>query len=346
MVCLCARLKKGGCWARVSRTGKNGPTNGAEAPVQREKMQDKRIEILMATYNGAPYLCEQIDSILRQTDRGWHLTISDDGSTDGTDAIIDGYVQRYPDRICRVASGRRFGGAMLHFLWLTQQCNADYMAFCDQDDVWYDGKLEALRRSMLDAEARLGGQTPVLVFSDQTVTDEKLRTLSPSLMRYQKQYFERFDYRSILIQNVVTGGAMMINRALAELALQCADTSQVVMHDWWMAAVAARFGEIVYIDEPLGAYRQHGNNSVGAKDVGSLRHILYMLGHTQRIRQTLACKKAQASVFERTYASRLGEADHLFLERFARRRSGLAFYLRHRMLIHGGLRLAGMVAFG
>lgn len=337
---------RGRCRAHANRTGKNEPTDGAEAPVQRVTMQDKRIEILMATYNGAPYLCEQIDSILRQTDRSWHLTISDDGSTDGTDAIIDGYVQRYPDRICRVASGRRFGGAMLHFLWLTQRCDADYMAFSDQDDVWYDGKLEALRRGMLDAEERLGVQTPVLVFSDQTVTDEKLRTLSPSLMRYQKQYFERFDYRSILMQNVVTGGAMMINRALADLALQCADASQVVMHDWWMAAVAARFGEIVYIDEALGAYRQHGDNSVGAKDVGSLGYVRRMLSDIHGIRKAMLRKKAQARLFEQTYAARLSETDKSFLQGFERAHSGPLFYWKKRELIHEVHRLAGMMLFG
>lgn len=309
-------------------------------------MQGRPIEILMATYNGASYLREQMDSILRQTDRNWHLTISDDGSTDGTEAIIDEYVRRYPDRMRRVVSGRRFGGASLHFLWLTAQCDADYMAFSDQDDVWYDGKLEVLRRSMLEAEARLGGQTPVLAFSDQTVTDEKLRTLSPSLMRYQKQDFERFDYRSILMQNVVTGGAMMVNRALADLAMQCADASQVIMHDWWMAAVAARFGEIVYIDEALGVYRQHGDNSVGAKNVGSMGYVRRMLSDTKRIREAMLCKKAQARLFGQTYAARLSEADKAFLQGFERERSGPLFYWRKRELIHGVHRLAGMMLFG
>ena len=116
---------------------------------------------------------------------------------------------------------------------------------------------------MQDAESRLGSEAPILVFSGQTVTDEKLGAIAPSLMRHQKQCFERFDYRSILMQNGVPDGAMMVNRALAKLALECRDPSQVIMHDWWMAAVAARSGEIVYIDEPLGAYRQHGSNRVG-----------------------------------------------------------------------------------
>lgn len=195
------------------------------------------------------------------------MTLSDDGSTDGTDAIIDEYARRYPDKVKRVRSGRRFGGAKGHFFWMAGQCDADYVAYCDDDDTWRADKLEKLRKAMQDAESRLGSDTRILVFSDQTVTDEKLNTLAPSLMRYQKQYFEHFDYRSILMQNVVTGGAMMVNRALERLALQCTDISKVITHDWWMAVVAARFGEIVYIDEPLGTYRQHGHSSVGAKNV-------------------------------------------------------------------------------
>ena len=309
-------------------------------------MQSRRIEILMAAYNGAPYIGEQIDSILQQTDTNWHLTISDDGSTDGTDAIIDEYARQYSDCVQRVCSGQRFGGAKAHFFWMTQQCEAEYIAYCDDDDTWKADKLEKLRNAMQDTESRLGSNTPILVFSDQTVTDEKLSVIAPSLMRYQKQYFEHFDYRSILMQNVVTGGAMMINRALAKLALECKDPSQVIMHDWWMAAVAARFGEIVYIDEPLGAYRQHGHNSVGAKNVGSLAHILHKLGHIREISRTLTHKKAQASVFEGTYALMLEEADHVFLGQFARRRSGPVFYLKNRTLVHGFFRLAGMMVLG
>ena len=90
----------------------------------------------MAAYNGAPYIREQVDSILCQTDTNWHLTVSDDGSTDGTDAILDEYARRYPDKVRRVVSGRRFGGAREHFFWLTAQCDSAYLAFSDQDDVW------------------------------------------------------------------------------------------------------------------------------------------------------------------------------------------------------------------
>jgi len=309
-------------------------------------MKTKKIEVLMAAYNGAAYIGEQIDSILAQTYDAWTLTISDDGSDDGTDAIVDEYVRRYPDRIRRVRSGRRFGSAKAHFMWLIGQCDAEWIALSDQDDVWSEGKLERLMEAMLAAQARLGSDTPVLVFSDQTVTDERLNTIAPSLMRYQKQYFERFDFRSILMQNVVTGGAMMINRALARLAGRCADTSRVIMHDWWLAAVAARFGEIVYIDEPLGAYRQHGGNSVGAKHFGSVEYVAKMLSRADRLRETIRLKKGQAREFMNTYAGELSEDDVRFLSAFGEEKSGFRFYIDHKNLVHGMLRLAGFAWLG
>lgn len=300
----------------------------------------------MAAYNGAPYIREQVDSILKQTDKNWLLTISDDGSTDGTDAIIDEYAQRYPDRVRRVRSGRRFGEARAHFFWLMANTQAAYVAFCDDDDVWNEDKLKTLRQAMEETEARRGCETPVLIFSDQTVTNERLDMIAPSLMRYQKQYFGHFDYRSILMQNVVTGGAMMINRALAKLARQCADPMQAIMHDWWTAAVAARFGEVVYIDEPLGAYRQHGHNSVGAKNVGSLSHVVNRLSHLDRVRNTLAAKKAQARMFSQSYLTAMDAEDMAFLNGYSKARSGPLFYLKYRSLVHGFLRLAGMMVLG
>lgn len=305
-----------------------------------------QIEILMATYNGIPYICEQLDSIFAQTDGGWHLTVSDDGSTDGTDAIIDEYAAQYADKVRRVHSGRRFGGAMPHFMWLTENCDAAYIAYCDDDDTWDVEKLAKLRKTMCEAEANEGEKTPLLVFSDQKVIAADGSEIAPSLMRYQKQYFETFDWRSILMQNVVTGGAMMVNRAMAQMALRCAERSQIMMHDWWMAAVAARFGEIVYIDEPLSMYRQHGTNSIGAKNVGSAAHILRKLSHISEIQSTIRAKKAQAHMFEQTYLSLLSQEDLRFLHGYIKKRSGLGFYWRQRTQIHGLHRLAGMMLFG
>ncbi len=300
----------------------------------------------MASYNGEEYIREQIDSILAQSDDRWHLTVSDDGSTDRTAQILDEYVNRYPDRISRVYSGRKFGNARDHFFWLIGQCRADYVFTCDQDDRWKTEKVRRTLEKLIEAEKEFGQDKPILVFTDQTPTDAQLNPLAPSLMRYQNQYFERFDYRSILMQNVVTGGAMCFNRALANLAMKCMDPAQTIMHDWWIAAVAARFGKIIYIDEPLSDYRQHGMNSVGAKDVRSIKHIIHRLAHLDGIRKTLSGKKMQAKMFAQTYEEMLGDEDGVFLEPFIKERSGALFYWKNRKLIHGFFRLAGMMVLG
>ena len=163
------------------------------------------VEILLAAYNGERFLRQQLDSLLAQTWVAWHLTVSDDGSTDATPAILDEYAARYPDRIRRVKHEGRFGNARDHFFWLMKECRATHMMFCDQDDVWHPDKVEKTMRALLEAEDEMGGDTPVLVFTDLTPVDEKLRPIASSLMKLQKQYTDVIDYRALLMQNVVTG---------------------------------------------------------------------------------------------------------------------------------------------
>lgn len=305
-----------------------------------------KIEVLMAVYNGSAYIREQIDSILNQTYENWHLTISDDGSTDGTDLIADEYAAKYPEQITRVYSGVRFGNARDHFMWLSENCTSRYMLYSDQDDVFNPEKMSRLMDAMQNAERQWGRDLPILVFSDQTVVDEKLNVIEPSLMRCQKQAFDSFDYHALLIQNGVTGGAMMVNRPLCSLAVQCRSRERIIMHDWWMAATAARFGKIIYLDEPLSLYRQHGGNSVGAKRVGSAGYIAGMMGNLRGVREMILRKKSQAGVFEETYTALLTAEDRQFLSRMKQSRSGIRFYLKNRGYIHGFFRFMGWVMLG
>ena len=309
-------------------------------------MTEPWAEILMATYNGGQYVRAQLDSILAQRSDRWHLTVSDDGSTDGTQEILDEYAARYPDRITRHDSGQRFGQACAHFLHLMSQCDAPFMLFCDQDDVWRSEKVGKLLDALERTEAELGQDTPILVFSDLTPVNERLEPLAESMMAYQNQRTDAFDYRALLMQNVVTGGAMGINRALARLASRAGTAAEIVMHDWWAAIVAARFGRIVYIPEPLSLYRQHGDNSVGAQNVRSAGYIVRRLTDLRRVRRFLTDKKRQAALFARVYGAQVGDEDASFLNGFTRSRSGPWFYWHHRALIQGFWRLAGMMLCG
>ena len=303
-------------------------------------------EILLASYNGAAYLPAQLDSILAQTDGDWHLTASDDGSADGTAGILREYAEKDPGRIRVYESGKRFGSARDHFLHLIRQCGAEWTALCDQDDTWAPEKLARFREAADRAERDYGAGTPLLLFCDQQVTDAAGNVLAPSLMKYQKQYTGGFDWRAILMQNVVTGGAMAFNRTLAEMALAARDTERIAMHDWWMAAAAARFGQIVYLDQALGTYRQHGNNAEGAKHVGSAAYAKDRLGKTDEVRASIRRKKTQAAAFRDTYRDRLTGEDIRFLDGFIRERSGIGFWLKYGKLVHGMERKAGFALLG
>ena len=302
-------------------------------------------EILLAAYNGEKYLRAQLDSILAQTLSDWHLTVSDDGSSDATPSILDEYAARFPRQIRRVFPPRRFGSAKEHFFWLMRQSDADYLLFSDQDDVWHPDKLQLFTQSLQAAERESGKDTPVLVFSDLRPVDEELRPIAESLAEYQNMNVAEPDWRGILLSNVVTGCACGVNRALALLAAP-PETDGIIMHDWWLAAVAARFGRLVFLPERTVDYRQHGDNSVGAKDVRSARYLARKLARLSSVRELAVRKKRQAAAFRQAYASRLSPEDAAFLAAFTKPHSGPLFYLRHRRLIRGLPRLAGMMVLG
>lgn len=281
------------------------------------------IEILLATCNGKQYIREQIDSILTQSFSDWHLTVSDDGSTDETIAIIDDYQFRYPEKIRRICSRKIFGTARDHFFWLLRNCTADYICFSDQDDVWKPDKLQLFADRMREMEETEGKNTPILVFSDLCVVDEALNVISDSIMYLQQQKANVADYHELLFKNVVNGNAMMINRALADISLQCLAPEKTIMHDWWTAIAAAKFGKISYIDCATVLYRQHGGNDVGAKKARGIGFILRKLTHLKMLLASFDQKAAQARVFLDTFRGELEPEECLLLMPFSQREMSL-----------------------
>lgn len=224
-----------------------------------------KVMVLLATCNGRLYLEEQITSIRRQKGVEWRLLIRDDGSSDETVALLralaadDKRIVLIDDDFGRLGVGANFAALAEHALAKGDQ----YIAFADQDDVWQPDKLATQMKMMLAAEAR-HPHTPLLVYSDLEVVDEGLRSLAPSFMKYQGIRHEARDSLKVLLaQNFVTGCAMLVNRRLLQVALPLPAAS--LLHDWWFALCAAVFGRLLFIDQPLVKYRQHGANQVGVK---------------------------------------------------------------------------------
>lgn len=225
-----------------------------------------RITILLATYNGAKYLEQQLESIIAQSYQDWELVIHDDGSSDSTLEILCRYEGELPGKILVVRDGVRAGGAKQNFSHLLGFAKGDYVMFCDQDDVWLPKKVERTLSVMLQEEQFDPGK-PVLVHTDLKVVDQNLTVICDSMVRGQRLLGGIENLDEVLMCNSVTGCTVMINSALRELSTVIPD--EAVMHDWWLACVALRSGgKIGFIDEPLILYRQHGDNTVGFKGFG------------------------------------------------------------------------------
>ena len=226
-------------------------------------MPNPTVDILMATYNGERYVAEQIESIQRQTYGNWRLLISDDCSTDCTLDVVRSYAAADP-RIRVVSEGVRLGGAKEYFFALMGLIQAPFFMFSDQDDVWLPSKVEKCLAKMQQLEAERDSEVPLLVFTDMKVVNEGLCVVAESFERYENLNPDRTALKQVLAQAVGAGCTFLANRLVASLATRCEDVSAVAMHDWWVTLVAASFGQIGYIDEPLSLYRQHGDNEVGA----------------------------------------------------------------------------------
>ena len=245
-----------------------------------EKIANNDIAILMATYNGEKYLSEQIDSILAQTCLDWHLYFHDDGSKDNTVAIIKDYIRRYPQKMTLLDYPSQ-GGACRNFLSMLERIEAPYYMFCDQDDVWLTDKIDLSIKTMQNNE-KTAPNTPIIVFSDLIVTDSSLNTIAFSFHKYAGIYPQYIQSFNDLAATVLTPGCSMLINACSKYCIKYPAT-KATMHDAWIVAcVASKCGKIVYIARPLLLYRQHSQNTLGARDFKQVT-LWYRLSHLYNI---------------------------------------------------------------
>lgn len=224
--------------------------------------ENNHVAILLATYNGEPFLAELLESIVGQTTDHYCCYIHDDGSTDGTREIIDRYCRLYPERFV-VVEGASTGGARNNFMYLLSMVDADYIMFCDQDDVWLPDKIAKTYKVMLDND----DDKPIAIYSDLQVVDSDLKVIDASYYHYSGKQPLNNKVPQLLYCNVAVGCTMMINRRLRDLALDVKNIDNIYMHDWWLALLAAAEGRLLYLPESTILYRQHEGNTVGARKI-------------------------------------------------------------------------------
>lgn len=213
-----------------------------------------KVNILMSTYNGEKYVGQQIESIQKQSFTEWNLLVRDDGSKDKTCDIVASYAQ-LDQRIQLIRAENK--GVIESFYELAKYNQADYYFFCDQDDYWLPEKVKIV----LNETKKYDNDRAKLYYTDLKIVDKKLQVISNSMIKSQSGHANT-KLAQELTENTVTGCTMMANKALIDL---WNSTSGIIMHDWYLALVAASQEGLIYIDQPTMLYRQHDDNVLGAR---------------------------------------------------------------------------------
>lgn len=215
------------------------------------------IYVLMATYNGALYVEEQINSILKQTYPKIRLVIADDASTDETVSIIESYTKQYSN--IEFYSNKRRLGFVKNFERLIEKTEAEYFALSDQDDIWEPEKLEKSMNALLFKERKFPGKA-IMVHSDLSMVDADGDELFPSYEKFRHYTFHRTkDLPTVISRCGVMGNTIVFNKKLKDLILPF--HADVMHHDYWIAVVNELFGIRVSLDDQLVRYRIHKNNA-------------------------------------------------------------------------------------
>ena len=216
----------------------------------------KKVQVLLSTYNGERFLEEQLQSLAAQKNVELSVLVRDDGSSDSTTKILDKWRKK---GLLRWYQGENIGPAKSFLHLMKHAANADYYAFCDQDDVWLDCKLQKAAEKLDAFEV----EKPAMYFSRAQFVDTKLRPIDRKIT---DGYV--FSFGQALIRNNAIGCTMVFNKKLLRL-INGYEPSFVPMHDYWLDLVClALDGNVVYDSDSSIMYRQHGKSVVGSTITG------------------------------------------------------------------------------
>jgi glycosyltransferase involved in cell wall biosynthesis len=299
------------------------------------------VDVCLATYNGAKYLSEFYNSLLNQSYKEWTLIVRDDQSKDATPIIIDEFAKKSNNvHVVDKFSGNF--GVMKNFSVLLSESTSNYVLLADQDDIWEPNKIADCLKEIISLERNsLGEIIPALVFSDLKVVDGDLNLIHPSFLEMQGlSKLQHPSFSQLLTQNVAPGCAMIMNRALLEVALPI--PSNAAMHDWWLIQVASLFGRIGFVNKPLVQYRQHGKNVVGAHSFDLLLILKDIIFGASNYKNRLRKAQIQAMTLNSRYSHLMGTSAIASATAFANLLE-LPPVLRQISAIKNGLKKSGFI---
>lgn len=274
-----------------------------------------KVAIILATFNGAKFLQEQINSIVHQTHEDWHIFYRDDGSTDKTIDILTSIP--YTNKVTQLSPDNLSGGSAARNFFLSLfQIDVekyDFVCFCDQDDIWAPGKLTHAINSIVENNSDC--------YSSDLIAFDNFKRKAWYLAKSSSE--KKYDY---IFQGASAGCTYMLNRVAAELVkrkigLNFSQFPTNRSHDWLIYAICRSYDLSWYQDRTAHIfYRQHDKNVMGA--LPSIKGLFFRFTmarsgwyrtHILSLRDYLSGKEAEVIVLDRI--SRLKLRDRLWLAR-------------------------------
>ena len=276
----------------------------------------QKVTVLLSTYNGEKFISEQIESLLAQHGVDVRILIRDDGSSDSTLQIIEGFRSAHPDLI-QVKSGPHKGFSGSFYSLVCEAGDSDYYAFCDQDDVWLPDRLKTAV-SMIDSDSPV----PEMYFSNATLTDSELKPVKP--------LYDDFSFPPLksmrMTDNPSVGCTIVFNKMARDYFIM-ADENKIIYHDFWMYLICSYLGRVIYDDRCSILYRQHKDNVMGRLDKKKV-----WINRIKKMKHKLHLREYAASELSRLFGDRIDPSETDKLNILANYRQNLSS--RMRLLFH------------
>lgn len=225
-------------------------------------MEEKKVAVILSTYNGERFVREQLDSILNQTYKNFEIVVRDDGSSDNTVNIIKEY-QKNNKNITLYE--RENVGFVKSFFELLKLANADYYSYADQDDVWIQNKIELAVQEL----NKLDNSKPNMVFGNSDYYDENMKFIGKGDKN------KKYSFLRALFACCGQGMTMTVNKKTRDMIIEN-NPKSCFFHDWWTYLLCVGLGNVAYNNVTTVKYRRRKENAT-SEGQGYIRLLMWRI---------------------------------------------------------------------
>lgn len=264
-------------------------------------MEEKKVAVILSTYNGERFVREQLDSILNQTYKNFEIVVRDDGSSDNTVNIIKEY-QKNNKNITLYE--RENVGFVKSFFELLKLADADYYSYADQDDIWIENKIELAVQEL----NKLDNSKPNMVFGNSDYYDENMKFIGKGDRN------KKYSFLRALFACCGQGMTMTVNKKTRDMIIEN-NPKSCFFHDWWTYLLCVGLGNVAYNNVTTVKYRRRKENAT-SEGQGYIRLLMWRIKNLL-LNDGMQDIKQQMMNFKEYYYYQLSKENRRILDIFS-----------------------------